>query len=116
MEAPMEATAEAGPAAGGETPRDAGPVEAMECAGMETKPGARRETTNTVKTASAGKIHAPASEVVAEKRAMSDVTSMIEEHPAAVPIGAPMAPSPAKSRKHPDPDTQAEPVTRAIKI
>jgi hypothetical protein len=46
----------------------------------------------------------------------ADVTAMVVKQPTAVPVGAPVAPSPAKPGKQPDTDAQPERIPRPVKI
>src|SRR5277367_4217128 len=101
--ASMEPATEASPSACGKGTRGARMVEAVERAGMEAGPGAGR---GAVKSAGAGETHTSVIETMPEGPAVADVASMIEEHPAPMPIGSPVAPPPTKSREDPDPDAQ----------
>src|ERR1700692_4486495 len=81
----------------------------MECARMETRPSTRR---CAMKSASAGKIRVSA----VENRSVGGIAAMVIEQSATMPIGAPVAPPPAKPGKKPDAYAQAERVTRSVKI
>ena len=111
--ASMDPAAEARPSAGGKSPCGARMVEAVERAGMEAGPGAGR---GAMKSAGAGETRMSVIEAMPEGCSVGDVASMIEEHPAAMPIGAPVAPPPAKPGEHPDPDAQAERKSRSTEI
>jgi len=99
----MGTAAEASPAAGRIGARDAAMIETAEGAGMNAD-GCVAGKSAVVAETSMVETRGSAIEmtVIAKGSAVGDVGAVVVFHPAAVPVGAPVVPSPAKAAENSD--------------